>query len=174
LPRPKAIHPWDWRVKLYPVRTTKKEAKMPSVPSETGPDERTVDGYLATIDDEKIVEDSRILIDMMHRISGQDPTLWNAGTIGFGEYHYKYDSGREGDSSPISFYPRKGKITVYLLDGTVRHSELLARLGKHTSSRVCVYIKQLSDIELPILEEIARDSYDYIMSQDGEMHRALE
>ena len=147
---------------------------MPSVPNETSHTERTVDGYLATIDDEQIVDDSRVLIEMMHRISGQDPKLWNAGTIGFGEYHYKYDSGREGDSSPISFYPRKGKITVYLLDGTIRHSELLARLGKHTSTRVCVYIKRLSDIELPILEQIAQQSYEYIMSQDGRMHRALE
>ena len=147
---------------------------MPSVPNETSHTERTVDGYLATINDEQIVDDSRVLIEMMHRISGQDPKLWNAGTIGFGEYHYKYDSGREGDSSPISFYPRKGKITVYLLDGTIRHSELLARLGKHTSTRVCVYIKRLSDIELPILEQIAQQSYEYIMSQDGRMHRALE
>ena len=111
---------------------------------------------------------------MMQRISGHEPKLWNMGTIGFDTYHYKYDSGREGDATPISFYPRRDKITIYLMDGTVRYSELLARLGKHTTSRVCVYIKRLSDVELPILEQIVQQSYEYIKSQDGHMHRALE
>lgn len=110
----------------------------------------------------------------MQRISGHAPTLWNVGTIGFDSYHYKYDSGREGDSQTIGFYPRKGKITVYLMDGTVRYSELLSRLGKHTTSRVCIYIKRLSDIDLSILEQIVRQSYEYVKSQDGHMHRALE
>jgi hypothetical protein len=110
----------------------------------------------------------------MRRISGHEPRLWNVGTIGFDTYHFKYDSGREGDSVPISFYPRKGKITVYIMDGTVRYSELLARLGKHTSSRVCIYIKRLSDVDLPTLEQILRQSFEYVKSQDGHMHRALQ
>jgi hypothetical protein len=111
---------------------------------------------------------------MMQRISGHAPKMWNVGTIGFDTYHYKYDSGREGDSQIIGFYPRKGKITVYLMDGTMRYSELLARLGKHTTSRVCVYIKRLSDVQLPILEQIVQQSYEYVKSQDGHMHRASE
>jgi Domain of unknown function (DU1801) len=136
--------------------------------------ETSVDDYIAFLEDEQTVADTRLLIDMMRRISGHEPKLWNVGTIGFDTYHYKYDSGREGDAAPMSFYPRKGKITVYLLDGTVRYSELLARLGKHTTSRVCVYIKRLSDVELPMLEQIVQQSYDYIKSQDGHMHRALD
>jgi hypothetical protein len=136
--------------------------------------ETSVDDYLASLEDEQTVADTRVLIDVMRRISGHEPKLWNVGTIGFDTYHYKYDSGREGDAAPMSFYPRKGKITVYLLDGTVRYSELLARLGKHTTSRVCVYIKRLSDVELPMLEQIVQQSYDYIKSQDGHMHRALD
>jgi hypothetical protein len=111
---------------------------------------------------------------MMQRISGHEPKMWNVGTIGFDTYHYKYDSGREGDGQIIGFYSRKGKITVYLMDGTVRYSELLARLGKHTTSRVCVYIKRLSDVQLPILEQIVQQSYEYVKSQDGHMHRAVE
>ena len=95
-------------------------------------------------------------------------------TIGFDAYHYKYDSGREGDAQAIGFYPRKDKLTVYLMDGTARHAEQLARLGKHSTSRVCVYIKRLSDIELPVLKQILQDSYGYIKSQDGHMHRAME
>jgi hypothetical protein len=117
--------------------------------------------------DEQTLKDSKALIEMMQRISGSKPTLWNIGTIGFDTYHYKYDSGREGDSFIIGFYPRKGKITVYMMDGTARYSELLAKLGKHTTTGYCVYIKHLSDVELPILEQIMQRSYENIKSQDG-------
>jgi hypothetical protein len=140
----------------------------------TPKNDSSVKDYIASLDDEQTVKDSLVLIEMMQRISGQAPKMWNVGTIGFDSYHYKYDSGREGDSQTIGFYPRKGKITVYLMDGTVRYSELLARLGKHTTSRVCVYIKRLSDIELPVLEKILEQSYKYVMSHNGHMHRALK
>jgi hypothetical protein len=140
----------------------------------TDPNDSSVKDYLSSLADEQTVKDSLVLIEMMQRISGQAPTLWNVGTIGFDRYHYKYDSGREGDSQAIGFYPRKDKITVYLMDGTVRYAELLAGLGKHTTSRVCVYIKRLSDIQLPILEQILRQSYAYVKSQDGHMQRVVE
>lgn len=136
--------------------------------------DRSVKDYIASLDDEQIAKDTLVLIEMMQRISGHAPKMWNVGTIGFDTYHYKYDSGREGDSQTIGFYPRKGKITVYLMDGTARYSELLARLGKHSTSRVCVYIKRLSDVQLPILEQIVQQSYEYVKSQDGHMHRAVE
>ena len=150
-------------------------AKMTtSSESTTAQNITSVEEYIDSLADEQLVADCRVLIEMMQRISGHEPKMWNVGTIGFDTYHYKYASGREGDSQTISFYPRKGKITVYLMDGTVRYSELLARLGKHTTSRVCVYIKRLSDIELPVLEEIVQQSYEYVKSQDGHMHRALQ
>ena len=87
----------------------------------------SVKNYIASLDDEQTAKDSQVLIEMMQRISGHEPKMWNVGTIGFDTYHYKYDSGREGDGHIIGFYPRKGKITVYLMDGTVRYSELLAK-----------------------------------------------
>jgi hypothetical protein len=145
-------------------------ANAGNAPQEAGP----VEEYIASLDDEQTVADTRVLIEMMRRLSGHQAKLWNAGTIGFDTYHFKYDTGREGDAVPMSFYPRKGKTTVYLMDGTARHSELLARLGKHTTSRVCIYFKRLSDIELSILEQIVRDSYEYVKSQDGHMHRAAD
>ena len=134
----------------------------------------SVKEFIASLDDEQSKADTYTLIEMMQRISGHAPKMWNVGTIGFDTYHYKYESGREGDSQTIGFYPRKGKLTVYLMDGTVRYSELLSRLGKHTTSRVCIYIKRLSDIDLSILEQIVQQSYEYVKSQDGHMHRALE
>lgn len=139
----------------------------PEVP---GDDSDAVAAYVDSLD-ESVAADSRVLIEMMTRISGHQPRLWNVGTIGFDSYHFKYESGREGDGHAIGFYPRRGKITVYLMDGTARHAQLLAGLGKHTTSRVCIYLKRLSDVDLATLKEVVRASYEYVKSQDGNMHR---
>lgn len=140
----------------------------------TGGETDSVDNYVATLD-EQSAADCRVLTELMQRVSGHEPRLWNAGTIGFDTYHYRYDSGREGDGLVIGFYPRKGKITVYLMDGTARHADLLATLGKYTGTGYCVHLKRLSDIELPVLEEIVRQSYAYIKaeSEDGPIDRIL-
>ncbi len=130
-----------------------------------------VDVFIASLPDDQLVGDTRVLIDLMTRISGHEPRMWNVGTIGFDSYHYKYASGREGDCQVLGFYPRKGKITVYLMDGTARHADLLAGLGKHTTSRVCVYLKALNDIDLVVLERILRDSYRFLKAHDGQVQR---
>jgi hypothetical protein len=141
---------------------------------EQAQDDSPVKDYIASLNNEQMTKDSQVLIEMMQRISGgHDPKKWNEGTIGFDAYHYKYDSGREGDCFVIGFYPRKGKITVYLMDGTGRCSDLLANLGKHTTTGYCIYFKRLSDIELPVLEQIVRRSYEYIKSQDEPIDRIL-
>ena len=132
----------------------------------------SVKEFIASLD-EQTLKDSKVLVEMMQGISGSKPKLWNVGTIGFDSYHYKYDSGREGDSFIIGFYPRKGKITVYMMDGTARYSELLAKLGRHTTTGYCVYIKHLSVVELPILEQIIQRSYENIKSQDGHINQIL-
>ncbi|MGA3149630.1 MAG: DUF1801 domain-containing protein [Acidimicrobiales bacterium] len=137
---------------------------------ETDPEGRSAEDYLASLDDGQLLADSHVLIDMMQRISGEPPELWNVGTLRFGRYRYLYDSGRKGESHTIGFYPRRGRITVYLMAATVRYPKLLSRLGRHTISRV--YVKRLSDIDLSILEQIVQQSYHYITSQDGQMHRA--
>lgn len=135
--------------------------------------DRSVKDFIASLDDEELKKDSQALLKMMQRVSGHKPKLWNAGTLGFDTYHYKYASGREGDALVIGFYPRKGKITVYLMDGTARYSKLLAKLGKHTKTGYCLYIKRLSDIDLPILEQILQQSYENIKSQDGHINEIL-
>src|SRR5882672_9614741 len=127
---------------------------------------KSVKDFITTLEDQQTAKDSLVLIEMMQRISEHTPKLWNVGTLGFDTYHYKYDSGREGDGHIIGFYPRKGKITVYLMDGTARYSELLAKLGKHTKTGYCVYIRRLSDVALPILEQIVQKSYRNVKSQD--------
>ncbi|CAN5429234.1 hypothetical protein BH10ACT4_BH10ACT4_01430 [soil metagenome] len=122
-----------------------------------------VDTYIASLD-AQTAADSETLVTLLTQISGHEPQLWNVGTIGFGTYHYKCDSGREGDGHTIGFYPRNGKITVYLMDGTARHSDLLARLGKHSITGYCVVVTKLSDVDLPILEQIVRESYGFVES----------
>jgi hypothetical protein len=127
--------------------------------------DNSVEDYISSIKDDQTKEDTLLLSRMMQEISGHEPKRWNVGTVGFDTYHYKYDSGREGDGHILGFYPRKGKITVYIMDGTARYSGLLAKLGKHSTTGYCIYIKRLSDIELPILKEILKQSYQHIKSE---------
>ncbi len=144
---------------------------MTPIAKQTAP---SVKSFLASLDDEQTQADAKMLVALMKRISGKTPKIWNVGTIGFDTYHYKYDSGREGDNAVLSFYPRKGKYTIYLMDGCARHSKLLEKLGKHTTSRVCLYFKRLSDLDLTVLEKILEQSYAYIKAQDGNMGQVQE
>ncbi len=128
--------------------------------------------FVSSLEDEQVISDCHELIRIMKDVSGHDPKMWGSNIIGFDSYHYKYESGREGDSCIIGFSPRKGKITVYLVDGTSRYPELFAKLGKHTTGKVCVYFKRLSDINTSVLTELIERSYAYTKSLDGQMHRA--
>lgn len=135
----------------------------------------TVEEYITSINDKATRKDAQVLADLMHRISGKEPILYGIGTIGYDVFSYEYASGRKGESHTLAFYPRKGKITVYLSDGTARYAKLLTKLGKHTITGYCVYIKQLSDIELPVLKQILEESYKNITtkSKDGPITQIL-
>ncbi len=124
-----------------------------------------VDQYIQSLSDESLKSDALILMQMMKRISGEDPILYGIGTIGYGVYKYEYTSGRKGEAHTLAFYPRKGKITVYLMDGTNRYAGLLAKLGKHTITGYCIYIKTLSDIDISVLEQIIQQSFDFITAE---------
>lgn len=135
----------------------------------------SVEEYIASIDDEQTRKDAETIQKIMQKVSGEKPLLYGIGTIGFGIYKYHYESGRKGEAHTLGFYPRKGKITVYLMDGTARYAKLLAKLGKHTTTGYCIYIKRLSDIDLSILEHILKDSYQHIKSEskDGPVTKIL-
>ena len=143
--------------------------------NKTRPTTSSVGSYIEAIGDETRRKDCRALAKLMARATKRKPVMRGTSIVGFGSYHYKYDSGREGDGHILGFYPRKGRITVYLMDGTARYGELLATLGKHTTTGYCVYLKRLSDIELPVLEQMLQQSYTYIKSksQDGPIDRIL-
>ena len=135
----------------------------------------TVEGYINSIGDESLEKDARSLLDIMQEISGEKPILYGIGTIGFGVYKYHYDSGRKGEAHTLAFYPRKGKITVYLMDGTARYSQLLLKLGKHSTTGYCIYIKSLNDIDISVLKQILKKSYGLISSlaKDWPINRIL-
>lgn len=135
----------------------------------------SIEEYLLSIGDDETEKDARTLFALMQNISGQKPILYGIGTIGFGVYNYKYDSGREGESHTLGFYPRKGKTTIYLTDGTKRYAKLLAKLGKHSTTGYCLYIKRLSDVDLNVLKQIIKESYTYVTSKakDGPLGNIL-
>lgn len=135
----------------------------------------SIDEYIASISDEGVRQDAETLMDLMYRVSGEEPILYGIGTIGYGVYKYEYASGRKGEAHTLAFYPRKGKITIYLMDGTTRYSDFLAKLGKYTTTGYCVYIKKLSDIDLSVLTELLEKSYKNITekSKDGAITEIL-
>lgn len=103
--------------------------------------------------------DADTLLELMTRATGQSARMWGSSIIGFGTYHYKYASGREGDAPTAGFSPRKAATTIYLADGIGAHPELLERLGPHTTGVGCLYVKDLAQVDLAVLEELVSSSY---------------
>jgi hypothetical protein len=115
----------------------------------------SVERFLAGVADEQQQEDSRRLCAMMQEITGEPPALWGTSIIGFGTYHYRYASGREGDSALASFSPRRQHLAIYLVsEFEDRHQSALARLGPHKSGKGCLYIKRLDDVDHDALREL--------------------
>lgn len=125
----------------------------------------SVEEYVDSIAEEGIKHDAEQLLEIFEQISGDEPMLYGIGTIGFGVYTYEYESGRKGEAHTLAFYPRKGKITIYLMDGTARYAKQLAKLGKHTTTGYCVYVKRLSDIDISVLKQILTESYKNITTK---------
>lgn len=139
---------------------------MSNKPNKTTPTAVGVDDFLATVSEQRR-EESRTCIKIMQKITGQPPVMWGPSIIGFGSYHYRYESGREGDAGAAGFSPRKAHLVIYLPDGVARHEKLLENLGPHTTGKVCVYIKRLSAVDLNVLRDIIAASYQYVTSQEN-------
>ena len=108
--------------------------------------------------------DADTLLELMGRVTGEQARMWGSSVIGFGQYHYRYESGREGDAAAVSFSPRKAATTIYLLDGVGAYPDKLSRLGPHTTGVGCLYIKDLAKVDLGVLEEIVGESYRTLTS----------
>lgn len=123
------------------------------------PNSSDVETLLAGLDDARRT-DSQVLARLMQEVTGEPPTLWGS-MVGFGRYHYKYASGHEGDAFLVGFAPRKAEFSIYLMgspEGEEKRDALLSRLGKHRMGKGCLYVKRLSDIDLPVLRELVENS----------------
>jgi hypothetical protein len=116
--------------------------------------------FIATVEHPVRRKDAEVLLELFERITGWEPRMWGPAIIGFGEYHYKYDSGREGDFMRTGFSPRKANMVVYIMPGYTNFDPILARLGKYKLGKSCLYINKLDDIDLTVLEELVRAGLD--------------
>jgi hypothetical protein len=116
--------------------------------------EASVESYFSTIEDEARRKDCEALVKLMTKATKQNQKMWGTSIVGFGSYHYKYESGREGDSCLTGFSSRKGDISVYLLASFPEREELLSKLGKYKVGGGCLYIRKLSDVDLKVLEQL--------------------
>lgn len=128
----------------------------------TKPTEQSVKSFLDTIADESVRDDCASLIKLMKKVTGAKPKMWGASIVGFGQYHYKYESGHEGDSCLTGFSPRKQNISVYVMPGFTGQTDLLNKLGKHKAGKGCLYIKRLADVDVKVLEKMIDHSVKHL------------
>ena len=126
----------------------------------TRPGDASLESFVASIADESRRQDSRALLELMSEVTGESPRMWGENIVGFGSYHYRYESGREGDWFLAGFSPRKQNLTVYLMSGFDGYGQLLARLGKHKTGKACLYLKRLDDVDRDVLRELVRRSVE--------------
>ncbi|MHB8206748.1 DUF1801 domain-containing protein [Mucilaginibacter sp.] len=130
--------------------------------AKTKPTERSVDGFIATVADDKIRADCYTIINLMETVTGEKPKMWGPAIIGFGKYAYKYESGHSGEICMTGFSPRKANITLYVLAGFPEQTELLQKLGKHKAGKGCLYIKKLDDVNINVLESLIKESIKFL------------
>lgn len=128
----------------------------------TLPNDASVEEFLLSVENIERREDTRAVIEIMERITGHPPVMWGASLIGFGTYHYKYASGREGDWMISAVSPRKAALTIYIMAGFEGFPELMKKLGKYKTGSSCLYLKRLSDADPEVLEELISQSVSYM------------
>lgn len=124
----------------------------------TKPTKASVTSFLNKIANEERRNDCKAVSELMAEVTGAEPVMWGPSIVGFGTYHYKYPSGREGDWMMMGFSPRKGDLTLYILPSVEEFPELMAKLGKHKTGKSCLYLKKLDDIDLEVLRRILQQS----------------
>jgi hypothetical protein len=126
----------------------------------TKPTDASVEAFLNAVDHPQRRADGYVLLQMMKEITQEPPIIWGSSIVGFGSYHYRYASGREGDWFKTGFSPRKRSLSIYLMQGFDTYKDLLSRLGKHRVGKGCLYINKLADVDLDILRAIIKRSFE--------------
>jgi len=127
----------------------------------------SVTEFLNSVKDETKKADCQKVLALMEEISGEPAKMWGKSIVGFGNYHYKYDSGREGDFMKIGFSPRAQNLTLYIMPGFGRYDDLMEKLGKHKTGKSCLYVKKLADVDENVLKELMTESYGYMTEKYG-------
>ncbi len=127
--------------------------------NKTTPTKASVTAFINAVDHDGRQRDAKSLLAMMKRITGLKPVMWGPSIIGFGQYHYQYESGREGDMPLIGFSPRKAKMVLYLMDGISAHATALKTLGPHKTSKACLYLGDFQKLDVEVLEGILLSSF---------------
>jgi hypothetical protein len=127
--------------------------------NKTKPTKSGVSAFLNKIKDKQVRDDCFAILEMMQEVSKCEPVMWGSAIVGFGTYHYVYESGREGDMPLIGFSPRKQNVTIYLMGGMKKIEAELAKLGKHKTGGGCLYVKSLSDVNLMVFKKIITKSF---------------
>lgn len=125
----------------------------------------SVEAFLKKAASGEKLEDSYKILELMKKITKQEPKMWGPSIVGFGSYHYKYESGREGDMCATGFSPRKQALTIYIIAGFSRYNDLMKKLGKYKTGSSCLYLKSLKDIDMKVLQELIKESYKYITNK---------
>jgi len=131
----------------------------------TIPTNNSVSDFLNTIENKKRKSDCSTILELMKSCTHSKPVMWGTSIVGFGTYHYKYDSGREGDFMLTGFSPRKQSLTLYIMSGFSKYPELMEKLGKYKTGKSCLYIKDLADIDIKILKKLIMASIVYIANK---------
>ena len=130
--------------------------------NKTQPTNLKVSEFIASIEDKGKRADCKELMKLMREVTGKRATMWGTSIVGFGKYHYKYASGREGDFFLTGFSPRKQALTIYIISGFSRHQALVDKLGKFKTGKSCLYVKRLDDIDRSVLEKLVKASVAYM------------
>jgi hypothetical protein len=127
-----------------------------------------VHAFLNSISDEKKRQDSFAILKLMQEATNAKPKMWGDSIVGFGSYHYKYASGREGDWFLAGFSPRKQNLTLYIMPGFEKYETLLNKLGKHSTGKSCLYIKKIEDVDLDVLKELVERSVQHMAKANAD------
>jgi hypothetical protein len=128
----------------------------------TKQNEQSVVDFLRAVPDQRKRDDSFAILELMKEVTGQEPKMWGDSIIGFGNYHYKYATGREGDWFLTGFSPRKQNLTLYIMSGFDEYEELLKKLGKFKTGKACLYVNKLEDVDLAVMRELIRKSVAHL------------
>ncbi len=125
----------------------------------------SVTEFLDKVEPEQKRLDAYEILDIMKEVTGEEPKMWGPSIIGFGQYHYVYESGQEGDMCATGFSPRKAKHSLYIMGGTTKFPDLMDKLGKYKLGKSCLYVNKLADVDKEILRELIKSGYEYITNK---------